>query len=254
MTLIGTSDPAPYTCYNANGASPFVFVSEHAGNMVPAGLKNLGLSDADLADHIAWDPHIQDVGERLSKAMDAPYFCQPYSRLMIDCNRPPGNAQSILAVSDNRRVPGNEGLSAADIKARQDEIFYPFHGAIASFLDEREAQGQKSILISLHSFTPSLSSCGKDRPWQITFQYGRDPDLSQKLIALMARDPALTVGDNVPYPVRDDYQYGIPVHGEKRGLPHTMIELRQDVITGEDNKALWANKLQHVLQKVEAIV
>jgi len=250
VTLLGVSDPAPCVSFNASGTSPFVLVSEHAGNLVPEHLENLGLSDADLNDHIGWDLHIRDVGERLSTLLDAPYLCQAYSRLVIDCNRPPGAEQSILAVSDKRRIPGNEGLSAAAIKARQDEIFHPFHGAVAALLGERAARGQRSILITLHSFTPAMKSGGDDRPWQITFQYGRNPDLSKQLIALMAADPDITVGDNVPYPVHDDTHYGIPVHGEMRGLPHTMIELRQDGIDSEAGKACWAHKIADVLGEV----
>jgi len=179
-----------------------------------------------------------------------PYFCQPYSRLLIDCNRPPGAPQSILDISDHRPIPGNEGLSNEDVKARQDEIFLPFHCAIADMLDERAARGQDTILITLHSFTPAMKSSGDDRPWQITFQYGHDPALSKRLISLVEADPAITVGDNVPYPVGEDTHYGIPVHGEQRGLPHTMIELRQDVIATEDGKAFWANKLKDVLQTI----
>lgn len=251
MALLSTTDPAPCICVNAGGKGRFVLVSEHAGNLVPVNLNNLGLSDADLADHIGWDLHIRAVGERLSVLLDAPYFCQPYSRLLIDCNRPPGAPQSVLEVSDSHRVPGNEGLSADDIKARQDEVFHPFHSAIASLLDERAARGLETILITLHSFTPAMKSGSDDRPWQVTFQYGRDPGLSKKLITLMDADPAITVGDNVPYPVGGDTHYGIPVHGEQRGLPHTMIELRQDVIASEDGKAFWANKLRDVLESNE---
>lgn len=251
MTLLGITDPAPYRCLNADGKSRFVFISEHAGNLVPASLNNLGLSAHDLEDHIGWDLHIRAVGERLSQLLDAPYFVQPYSRLVIDCNRPPGAPQSILDVSDHRRILGNEGLSESDVKARQKEIFQPFHSAIARSLDTRAARGQETILISLHSFTPAMKSGGDDRPWQITFQYGRDPSLSKKLIALVETDPSIRVGDNVPYPVGKATHYGIPVHGEQRNLPHTMIELRQDVVASEDGKVFWANKLRDALESIE---
>jgi predicted N-formylglutamate amidohydrolase len=250
LKLLNDLDPQPCCLFNEGGRSAFVLVSEHAGHRVPLGLENLGLSEDDLLDHIGWDLYIRDVGERLSALLDAPYFAQEYSRLVIDCNRPPGAPQSILAISDNRRVPGNEGLSAADIAAREREIFHPFHSAVAACLDARAARGQSSILVTLHSFTPAMRSGDDGRPWQITFQYGRDPSLSKKLIAIASRDPKICVGDNVPYPVHDDTHYGIPVHGEKRGLPHTMIEIRQDVIASEKGKALWAQKLQKLLTDV----
>lgn len=247
--LLGKLDPTPFECFNEEGASPFVFASEHAGNLVPKALENLGLSAADLGDHIGWDLHIRDVGARISKLLDAPYVCQPYSRLVIDCNRPPESPQSILAVSDNRIVPGNEGLAAADVALRQSEIFQPFHEAIAALLDSRAVKDQQSILITLHSFTPAMKSGGADRPWQITFQYGRQPEFSKKLIKMMAADASICVGDNVPYPVQDATHYGIPEHGEKRNLLHTMIEIRQDGIESEAGKAFWAQKIADVLSE-----
>jgi len=248
--LLSEGDPAPYVCLNTSGSGLFLIVSEHAGNAVPEGLGTLGLSEMDLVDHIAWDLHIRKVGEHLSKLLDAPYIYQPYSRLVIDCNRPPGSPQSILAVSDRRRVPGNENLSAADNEARQQEVFLPFHSRVASMLDTRAAQGMETVLITLHSFTPAMQSGSEGRPWQITFQYGRDPSFSKKMIAAMAADPNICVGDNVPYPVLKDTNYAIPAHGEKRNLLHTMIEIRQDVITDTAGQVFWANKISTVLSDV----
>jgi len=248
--LLSESDPAPYVCLNTLGSGSFLIVSEHAGNAVPEGLGALGLSEADLVDHIAWDLHIREVGEHLSKLLDAPYIYQPYSRLVIDCNRPLDSPQSILAVSDGRCVPGNENLSAADNKARQREVFLPFHDKVASMLDIRAAHGMETVLITLHSFTPAMQLGSEGRPWQITFQYGREPFFSKKMVAAMAADPNICVGDNVPYPVLKDTNYGIPAHGEKRNLLHTMIEIRQDVITDAAGQVFWADKVSTVLSNV----
>lgn len=250
IKLLGKDDPAPVEVINEEGKSPFLFASEHAGNRVPEKLGNLGLSAENLADHIGWDLHIRKVGEQVSALLDAPYYVQPYSRLVIDSNRPPFAEQSILAVSDGRRVPGNEGLTPGDIDARQFEVFFPFHDAIASALDKRAAEGLESIFVTLHSFTPSMKTGDNGRPWQITFQYGRDPFFSKKMIAEMGKDPAICVGDNVPYPVMDDTHYGIPIHGEKRKLLHTMIEIRQDVISDVEGQVFWARKVADVLRTV----
>ena len=250
-TLLSSGDPAPWICRNPDGRSPFFFVSEHAGNLVPTKLGGLGLAEADLSDHIGWDLYIREVGEKLAARMDASYFYQPYSRLVIDCNRPPGNEQSILKIADNRSVPGNMDLSDEHRRQRRDEVFCPFHHTISRALDTRLKHNQKTIFISLHSFTPAMKSGGDARPWQITLQYGRRPELSKKIMAILAADPTLTVGDNVPYPVYDDTNYAIPVHGEMRSLPHTMIELRQDGIASEAGRAYWVNKLNDVLSEVE---
>jgi predicted N-formylglutamate amidohydrolase len=41
------------------------------------------------------------------------------------------------------------------------------------------------------------------------------------------------VSDNEPYDVNDATDYTIPVHGERRGLHHVAIEIRQDLIAGD---------------------
>ena len=50
---------------------------------------------------------------------------------------------------------------------------------------------------------------------------------------LLAPNGNLTVGDNEPYSVSETTDYTIPVHGERRGLPHVSIEIRQDLIADD---------------------
>ena len=246
--LLSEDDPAPFCVYNPDGSSAFLFVSEHAGNLIPRKLKNLGIAAPDLDDHIALDLHIEAVGKALSKRMDACYIYQPYSRLVIDCNRPPSAPQSILKVADNRTVPGNQNLGAEAVQARKDEVFWPFHKKIAAELDRRTAIDGTLIFVTLHSFTPAMQTCDEARPWPITFQYGRQPRFSKLLMeGLAGTDPDITVGDNVPYPVKKDTHYGIPVHGEQRNLLHTMIELRHDCISDATGRAYWVDKLARLL-------
>ena len=234
---------------NPEGTSPFLFVSEHAGNLVPEEYNKLGLQQADLDDHIGWDLHILDVGKQVASALDACYIYQPYSRLLIDCNRPVGAFDSIPPAADNRPVPGNRGLSDDEVIRRRSGIFQPFHEAISAAIDARAACGMQTVFVTLHSFTPAMQSGGDDRPWPITIQYGRDPAFSKTLIRLLREDGDFPVGDNVPYPVRDETHYTIPTHGEKRKLLHSMIEIRQDVIADGAGKDFWASKLVDVLSR-----
>ncbi len=232
---------------NAAGTSPYLFVSEHAGNFVPASHNNLGLSEADITDHIGWDLHIRAVGERVANALDATYIYQPYSRLLIDCNRPLDAPDSVPPVVDRRPVPGNQNLTAAELRRRHRDIFHPFHDTIANVIDGRLARGQPTVFVTLHSFTPAMQSGGDDRPWPITIQYGRDPAFSRTLMNLLRASGDFPVGDNVPYPVRDETHYTIPTHGEKRKLLHSMIEIRQDVIADVGGQQLWSDTLVDVL-------
>ncbi len=68
-----------------------------------------------------------------------------------------------------------------------------------------------------------------------------------------AKPGDLEVGDNEPYSVTDDTDYTVPVHGEKRGLEHVAIEIRQDLIAHDDGQAYWAYRLAELLPKAAGI-
>ncbi len=51
-SLLGPDDPAPVTVYNAQAASPWLLIADHAGQRVPARLADLGLPQAELDRHI----------------------------------------------------------------------------------------------------------------------------------------------------------------------------------------------------------
>ena len=104
------------------------------------------------------------------------------------------------------------------------------------------------MLIALHSFTPMFKSVA--RAWQAGVLYNRDTRLAHRLMALLkSEESGLTVGDNEPYRITDASDYTIPVHGERRGLLHALIEVRQDLITDESGQRKWALRLARLLQK-----
>src|SRR4029077_9041329 len=118
---------APVHQYNAAGRSPFLFTCDHYGRLIRPTLADLGLPSGELVRHIAWDIGIVGVAERLAQALDAHLIAQRYSRLVIDCNRPPGVASSIPILSEATTIPGNEGLSREMAEARRRAIFDPYH-------------------------------------------------------------------------------------------------------------------------------
>ncbi len=133
--------------------------------------------------HIAWDIGIAGLGRLLADALDATFIRQNYSRLVIDCNRPPGAPTSIAEISEHTPIPGNVGLSEANRRARAREIFWPYHERIEDELDRRRRAGLPAALISLHSFTPVFK--GVARPWHAAVLYNRDPRLAHRLKALL---------------------------------------------------------------------
>jgi predicted N-formylglutamate amidohydrolase len=241
--LLVSGDPGPFTTQTSDRWSPFVLVCDHAGRCLPQRLGTLGLSDADLGRHIAWDIGAGAVASRLGDMLGASVISQTYSRLVIDCNRPPGSPTSIAEVSERTIIPGNVGVSSADKDRRAREIFEPYHRRIEHELDGRRAASEPTVLIAMHSFTPSYLSV--ERPWHIGLLY-RHVAFARVLIDLL-RAEDLVVGDNEPYRVSDDTDYTLPVHGERRHLPHVGIEIRQDLIAEEAGQERWARLLARLL-------
>jgi predicted N-formylglutamate amidohydrolase len=243
--LLTDADPAPVTVANENASSPFLLVADHGGNIIPRRLGDLGVSAAERERHIAWDIGIAGVSRHLAAALDATLIQQNYSRLVIDCNRPPRTPESMPEISERTPVPGNVALSEADVAARITEIFRPYHDKIERELDRRQQAGQPAVLISMHSFTPRYMDVA--RPWHIGLLYNRDVRFARYLKALLEREAGLVIGDREPYTVDDETDYTIPVHGEKRGLHHVAIEIRQDLIADEKGQRSWALLLARLL-------
>jgi predicted N-formylglutamate amidohydrolase len=244
--LLAPDEREPVTIYNEACESPFLLVADHAGNLFPRALGYLGVSSAERERHIAWDIGIAEVARLLGAAIKAKVVQQNYSRLIIDCNRPPGSPRSIPEESEFTTVPGNVCLTQTQMAERERYIFWPYHHEITRELDYRCEIGKRAILIAMHSFTPVLR--GIARPWHASVLYNRDPRFARLFLSLLRRQSGLAVGDNEPYRVTDESDFTIPVHGERRALLHVGIEVRQDLITDKTGQRQWANLLAQLLQ------
>jgi predicted N-formylglutamate amidohydrolase len=248
--LLGSADVPPVLEENPAGRSPFLLICDHYGRSIPHILGDLGLPASELTRHIAWDIGIAGVAHALSKHLDAHLIAQRYSRLVIDCNRPPQASSSIPRMSEATIIPGNEGLAREAAEARRRSIFDPYHRRIREVIERRLHDGMPTVLVSLHSFTPVYA--GIARPWHIGTLYHRDPKLPPLLLKLLRAEPDLVVGDNEPYAVSDETDYTIPVHGEARGLMNTGIEIRQDLIADSAGEREWADRLARIFAEIEA--
>jgi predicted N-formylglutamate amidohydrolase len=245
VRLLGDDEPAAFLTLQGNGVSPFVLTCDHAGNRLPRCLGSLGLPECELQRHIAWDIGAAELTRFLALELGAFAVLQSYSRLVIDCNRPPGTEASIVEISERTRIPGNYELSQAQRDARAREIFQPYQERIAQELDRRQRNAVPSVLVAIHSFIPVYE--GVSRPWHVGILCNRDRRLAHAMLSLLRADAAFVVGDNEPYSVSDETDYTIPVHGEQRGLAHVGVEIRQDLIADEAGQRLWAKRLGQIL-------
>ncbi|NVD45651.1 N-formylglutamate amidohydrolase [Qipengyuania atrilutea] len=233
-TLINNSDPHPVRKVgNFLNDGLFVFVGDHAGTAIPARLGDLGLSAHDRGRHIAVDLGVETLGRHLADIFSAPFVWQAYSRLVVDCNRHPGTEGWVAPVSDGSAIPGNADLDRDALAQRKEEVFDPYHEAIADLLNQRAATGLQTVFISLHSFTPIMN--GNARPWEIGILHdGAQDAFSLDLLELLGRGPWV-VGDNEPYHM-DDTDFTVPHHAFARGLSYAEIEVRQDVLAEQPEK------------------
>lgn len=248
--LLTAEDPSPVRVLRESGASDLFFTADHAGMLIPAALKGLGVPEVERQRHIGWDIGIAGVTEHLSELLDATAVFQTYSRLVIDCNRDPSWPAAMPDISEYTSVPGNKNLSAEARAARADAIFTPYHNRIRALLDARAER--RTVLIAMHSFTPAFK--GEYRAMHIGVLYNRDARLGRILLDLLRQEGDLIVGDNAPYAVTDDSDYSIPTHGEKRGLAHAEIEIRQDQIATPAAELAWASRLARVLTAADAVL
>lgn len=243
--LLSSDDVEPFDVQGADGRSPFFIVCDHAGRLIPRSLGSLGLSEDQLASHIAWDAGAAVVARRLGAALGAHTVCQRYSRLVIDCNRPQGAADSIAARSERTLVPGNQTVGPDAAQERAQEIFHPYHDEIRRALDRRAAEGRPTVLVAMHSFTPVFMDV--PRPWHVGVLYNRDARMAAPLLRALRAEGDLVVGENEPYAGGDLTDYSIVEHGEQRGLPYVEIEIRQDLIADGRGQDAWGERLARLL-------
>ncbi len=244
-TLLGPDDPAPVIAFNTDRPSPFLLIGDHAGIAIPAALGTLGLSPADLARHIACDIGIRGLGEALALRLDCGFIHQAFSRLVIDCNRDPASPDAIPEISDGTAIAGNSGLDHARADARIAAIHIPYQAAIGDEIARRAEQGHDTVLISLHSFTPSMQ--GIARPWHVGILHaGGDERFACAVLDELRKEPDLTVGDNQPYRM-DLTDHTIPRHAFAAGLPYVELEIRQDLLGDAAGQRHWSEILATAL-------
>ncbi len=241
-SFLTACDPLPVELCNRGSASPLILLCEHAGQAVPSALGDLGLALGMLDRHIGWDIGAEALARAIADRLSAPLIIQRYSRLVMDCNRPPGSEESMPEISDGVVVPKNVSLTPAQKNLRQEAIFAPFNKAITEGFDRHP----RRVALSIHSFTRCLA--GQTRAWDAGFLSRADIDTANFLIDHIAlAAPDLTLGLNQPYQIEDASDWFIPHHAEPRGLRHTLIEVCNDQLTTEQGVRHWSDLLSNAI-------
>lgn len=250
----------PYKIIGESRPSAWMITCDHASNRVPPciGGGSLGLSDEDMARHIAFDPGAAGLVLALGEVLDAPAILSDFSRLVIDPNRGEEDPTLLMRLYDGTIIPANRHADAAEKERRLNAFHRPYHAAYEALAAQREDRA----ICAVHSFTPQLKGRPK-RPWQVGILSAYDKRLTDPLLEALRNDQALAeeveaetgepwcVGDNEPY-IGHFPGDSIDHHALRHGRPNILIELRQDLIATPADQAKWAARLAPHMEAVLA--
>lgn len=234
----GEAGPIAPEVFNAGGASPVLLVCEHASNVIPERYGDLGLSSDELTSHVAWDPGADVVARSVATHLDAALVAARVSRLVYDCNRPPGASGAMPEKSEVFEIPGNKNLTEAQKSERIENIYLPFKDKLSSVISGSE---QLKVMVTVHSFTPVYF--GGKRDLHIGILHDSDSRLADAMLQTAADFTSLDVRRNEPYGPEDGVTHTLIEHGLHHDLLNVMIEVRNDLLALEQDQQIIADLL-----------
>lgn len=240
---------APFEVVEGAGEAAPLLICDHASNALPPHYGDLGLAESEFTRHIAYDIGAAAVTRGLAEALGSTAVLSGFSRLLIDPNRGLDDPTLIMRLSDGAVVPANAYVGADEVARRVEAYYDPYHGAIAAEVDRALETGTVPLIVSMHSFTPVWK--GVARPWHVAVLWDSDPRLPLPLIAALEAEGDLVVGNNRPYDgaLKNDTLYR---HATLQGLPHALIEIRQDLISSAEGVADWVARLARLIPPLMA--
>lgn len=236
----------PFETLGDERSSRWLVTCDHATNTVPAEIGALGICDADMNRHIAYDVGAAGLTSALAERLNAPAILSNFSRLVIDPNRGEDDPTLVMKLYDGTIIPANRHVDAGETERRLTAYYRPYHAAYAALAARRT----DTVICAIHSFTPCLRGRAP-RPWEVGILYSHlDTRLALPLVARL-QAAGICTGDNEPYAghlVGD----AIDRHALGPRRPNLLIELRNDLIADAAGQTLWAARLAPILEEVLA--
>lgn len=249
MVMYGLEE-SPTELVNPAGKSDILLICEHASHFIPESFHNLGLTDAECLSHIGWDIGAADMARVLSQQLDASLILQRYSRLLYDCNRPPSELSAIPPLSETTPIPGNSELTAEQRNYRVECIYQPFHAAIEAQLNARMAADRRTVVITIHSFTPTYKD--ELRTVELGVICDNDNDFAKAFYQQARQLSRHDIRMNEPYGPSDPVLHTVTRHGTDNQIANVMLEVRNDLIDHADGQYEWASLIHKVVNQVTA--
>lgn len=227
-----------------------VLLADHAMNRLPERYGRLGLPETAFSRHIAYDIGIEGLTRNLADKLGVPAVLGCFSRLLIDPNRGEDDPTLIMKISDGAIISGNHPISTEEWNSRVETFHRPYHHAVARTIDAvAEQSGKAPLVLSLHSYTPAWK--GVPRPWHAAVLWDSDERAVRPLLSGLRATGDILVGDNEPYDgaLKGDTMYR---HCMVTGIPHALLEVRQDLIADDAGIAAWAERLAPIFEALNA--
>jgi predicted N-formylglutamate amidohydrolase len=191
--------------------------------------------------HIAYDVGAYGLARHLGDLLDSPVIASNFSRLVIDPNRGEDDPTLLMKLYDGSIIPGNRHADAAEKARRMEQYYRPYHAELA-----RMAALPHVVILSIHSYTRQLRGHAP-RPWHVGILHTADTRISDPLLARLAEEKDLVIGDNQPY---SGHLAGdaIERHATLFNRPNVLVELRNDLIADEQGQRDWAERLAPVFE------
>lgn len=242
------SEVLPYELVNPTGNPNLLILCDHASSALPEKYGTLGLPASEFHRHIAYDIGCAEVTRALAAHLDCPALLGRYSRLLVDLNRGPDDPTIVMKLSDGAIIPANANVDpfdkAAEFDHRIGAFHQPYHDAVIGQIKAAMDTGAGApVVLSIHSFTPFWR--GTARSWHTGILWDKDPRLAVPLMDALGQVGDLIVGDNKPYgTIKGDTMYR---HCTLQGLPHALLEIRQDLIDSPEGQFSWVQRLVELL-------
>ena len=225
--------------YNKN----LLLIADHASNYMPASYNGLGLSDAQLARHIAYDIGVKEFTIKLAKKLNVPAVLSKFSRLLIDPNRGVDDPTLVMRLADGEIVEGYRNIDNVEKLNRIERFYKPYDDAILKTIGRFE---EPPTLFSIHSFTPIWR--GNKRSTEVGLLWNEEYRFTKRLFDALSMDTDYIVDENRPYFGGLDGDT-MDRHGLKLGLEHSLLELRQDYMSTTDGINEWVDVFASILPK-----
>ena len=230
-----------------NNYFPFLFICDHATNIIPSRFNNLGLNKKQVLSHIGWDIGAKNMTLRLAKIFKCPCFLSNFSRLLIDPNRSKYSSDFIVNSQDENMITGNQNLTIDGFQDRYN-YYIKYHKNLRKFIRYLLKRNQKLILISIHSFNQKYFK--ENRFIEIGLLYNfHNLNLALKILNKLEKFQ-VNYGNNYPYS-GFFYNYTLDKHCNNNKLQNISIEIRNDLIFNKKGIDKWSKILKMSLSNYD---